>query len=187
MAVVSLEQASTIYVSFNNKSSITNQEYFKTPKQELCDKIGFAAKKKTGMNWRTFRDTYHVDLNSISNWLGVSDCILFADELNLLTPVSVDITKLLKTLFLIPKGRAFCFSSHLGTISFALKAYAADPSNHKVILWKLPLVSSLSEARRCPKYHKLGVCEAIYFGLIPRLLTEVKLDQHVTTRQKNCG
>eukprot|EP00978_Attheya_sp_CCMP212_P040524 scaffold221898_cov38-Attheya_sp.AAC.2 len=183
--MMSPEQASSLYVSFNNESSITLQSYFKDPLQELCDRIGFAARKGKlrEVNWSNFRDTYHVDSKSIEDWLGKGDCILFVDELNLLTSLSSEVIKVLKNFFLIRKGREFCFSSHLATTSSALQTFLPGPSNREMILCKLPLVSSLSEARTKLGYQKLSAREALYFGLIPGLLVERAQDQTVTNRR----
>jgi len=100
----------------------------------------------------------------------------------LLTSVSIEVTKILKNLFLIRKGREFCFSSHLATTSLALKKFLPDPSNREMILQKLPLISSLSEAQTKLGYQRLSAREALYFGLIPGLLVERAGNHTVTNR-----
>lgn len=186
MHMIPPEQAATVYVSFNNETSISVQTYFKDSVQELCDRIGFAARKGDlrKMNWRDFRDIYHVDPESIEEWLGKEgDCILFIDELNLLSSISVEVTQILKESFLIKKGRQFCFSSHFATTSLALRHFLPDPSNREMILRKLPLISSLSEARNKLVYPKLSARETLYFGLIPGLLVERAQNQTITNRR----
>ena len=130
--MIPLEQAATVYVSFNNETSISVQTYFKDSVQELCDRIGFAAQKGDlqTMNWWDFCDIYHVNLELIEEWLGKEgDCILFIDELNLLSSISVEVTQILKESFLVKKGRQFCFSSHLATASLAQRHFLPDPTN----------------------------------------------------------
>lgn len=179
------EDASAIYLSFNNESSISSQTYWKSSVQELCDRIGFAARKgKLGeLNWLRFRDTYHVDSESIKDWLGQENCILFVDELNLLSSVSTDVANLLKGSFLSSKGRSFCFSSHLASTSHALASFVPDESNREIILRKLPLVSEMGEARRKLNCPRLSEREALYYGLIPGLLVERAQDHTVTNRR----
>lgn len=176
------KRAKGIYISFNNETPICLQEYFKDPVQEFYDRIGFAAQRGR-LSWSDFRDTYHVDSKSIKDWLGETDCILFVDELNLLTSVSAELTKVLKTHFLVSKGRVFCFSSHLATTSPALKEFTPNPSNRETILQQLPLISSLREARENLGYPKMSAREALYFGLIPGLLVERADNQTVTNRR----
>ena len=56
-----------VYVSFNNETPMELQDYFKRPLEELCDRIGFAARKGDllSLAWLEFRDRYQVNPKSV--------------------------------------------------------------------------------------------------------------------------
>ena len=179
-------RTNSIYVSFSNETPIGEQDFVKSPLQELCDRIGFAARKGdelSSLEWNDFRKKYQVNPQSVGPWLNQEKCILFIDELNLV-PVSDDLASFLKRSFLVPEGRCFCFSSHLATTSAALAAFLPNASNREIHLRRLPLIPSLQQTRQTFGDQSMNAREALYYGLIPGLLVEKRKSKVPTLRRQ---
>jgi hypothetical protein len=189
---VKFPDAVILYVSFNDYTSLTADEKRNcNPLQALCLRIAFAARQvrsseNPSSDFIEFAKTFKVHSETVIQWLKGSNCILLVDELNLIgSNLSTDFSTFIKNNFLIDKGRMFVFSSHVVGINNTLTRFMESHGNRNVIVERLPTGRSLNQLRTVFKCPDLLATEALYFGLIPALLFESKMNRYPHQRRSD--
>jgi hypothetical protein len=164
-----------IFVSLNDFSDVTKDEG-KDGLGAVCKRIAFAALK--GMNYdapqfEEFENT-SVSSEQINVWLGQTGCVLLIDELNNL-PMSTELAEFLKNVFLKPANRYLVFSSHVTSTSVELSKYIETYNSRQIVSRPLPLIPSLATAVTNFNWPTLNPREALYYGLVPALIHEARL------------
>jgi hypothetical protein len=152
----------------------------------LLRRIAFAALKtrydgKPSVRFSEFRERdFAITKADILHWLGDAPALLIMDELKNLDELTLEgsrkateFAEFVKATFLTPTGRYFVFSTRIFS---TLKCFRVllDPSRSSeraVVLQELPLADNLSTARGLNN-SLWGSREAIYYGLMPRLMIE---------------
>jgi hypothetical protein len=180
-----------ISVSMNEDTPLSDEEQ-NDPLTALCLRIAFAARKDKSVQFDAFRNTYYVTRDVIDDWLNSSNepIVLLVDELNLLEGLGaatqprpdleqprtrMDVPSFLKKNFLVGPNRYFIFTSHVSSTSAKLSVYMDSVSGRTVLIKKLPVVTSLLDARKKLKIPKLSAVMTIYCGLSPALLSSVEI------------
>ena len=179
------DSVAVIFVSFNDKTSLSEKEEEGPPLQALLRRIAFAACRHQGRHkFSEFRDRgEYFDEFLFDRWLGEGRIVLIIDELNAL-PALTDKKRrsetrrfgdFLKQHFLTDKGRYLLFSSHvLSTIDcFSEFIDPSTGSARGVLLQELPLITNVEADFGNLEASSLnGARAAIYFGLIPAMIYE---------------
>jgi hypothetical protein len=188
-----------ISISMNDDTPLSDEEQ-NDPLTALCLRIAFAARKDISLQFDAFRKTYYVTKDVIEDWLITSNepIVLLVDELNLLEGLGaatqprpdleeprtrLDVPKFLKKNFLVGPNRYFIFTSHVSSTSTKLSVYMDSVSGRAVLIKRLPVVTSLLDARIKLDKPKLSAVMAIYCGLSPALLSSVEILAETVPKQ----
>lgn len=151
--------------------------------EAVCRRITFEASRNRDLSlsleqYKKFaKQKWHVTEQLIEDWLGDQACVLLIDELNNV-PQTISLAGFLKRNFVSRAKRYLVFTSHVLAIGGQLSQFM-DPfsgSMRKVVLRNLPLIPSLSMARKNLNWPSLSPRQALYYGRIPALVHEAHLD-----------
>ncbi len=178
------KEVAVIFVTFNDFSPVQAWEQA-DPRAALCRRIAFAAMK--GRDFENSLDQYkdfasaQVTPDEITTWLNGTSCLLLIDELNLLVALTENkneaarnLSDMLKLMFLKPRGVYFVFSSRVVSTTHELSAYLEPSCERKLDVRQLPLIPSITVAKRDLKFPKLDARQALFYGLVPALILEGK-------------
>jgi hypothetical protein len=175
-----------LYVSLNDFSSIETKEQV-DPTGALCRRIAFSAMKgqdfeDLGAQFGPFLQK-SASQNLIRDWLGQSPCVLLVDELNNLKSLerygdesARECAFFLKKMFLNLKNRYLVFSSHVVSTTLQLSTFMESSSSREVILRTLPVIPKVTIAAQNFKWTELNAREVLYYGRVPALVHEARLD-----------
>lgn len=184
------EDYGLVFVTFNSETPLAKPMYH-DPIGELCVRIAYAALKEKGEGgFREFYSSNEVGKEWVEKWLQspkgqpMKKCILFVDELNLVLDKADDgLASFLKENFVCPEERGLVFTSHVASTNTRLAEFMSSPGNREVILRPLPTIPSLFETRNAFRMQDLSAQEALYFGMIPGLILEKKLNHEIKERR----
>jgi hypothetical protein len=167
--------AAILFVSCNDDTPLAAWE-LDDPLGALCRRIAFSAldiESRSEQVWLWFRNAL-VTSTDVTEWLGNTPCLLLIDKLNLFTmtgPKAAEVADFLRVFFLRPAGRYFVFSSHVVPASDMLSAFMDIMSaRRKVIIWELPLVWRMAEARTKLGWPTITAREVLARGRLPGLI-----------------
>ena len=185
-------------ISLNDNTLIDEWEQV-DPVKALCRRIGFAALKgrdfeRTSDEFQQF--TKDVSPDMIKAWLSDSPSVLLVDELNKLSLFKTESPSMggsgqvcatwLKREFLVNSGRYLVFSSHVFTTTHQLSEFMDNESERPVVIRTLPLIPCVSIAARNLGWQDLSPRTALFHGLVPSLLYEVREHRSPDRKQLEC-